>query len=123
VLIERVRQRLGQAICQSLLGENKALQVLTLDPAVESQLLHGMRGSAGHPAAVDPKLAEQLIARLVQHAERMMSHNLLPVLLCSPDLRRHLRALSERVLPHLRVLAMTEVPQNLELKSFAVVGS
>jgi flagellar biosynthesis protein FlhA len=123
VLIERVRQRLGQAICQSLLGENKALQVLTLDPAVESQLLHGMRGSAGHPAAVDPKLAEQLMARLVQHAERMMSHNLLPVLLCSPDLRRHLRALSERVLPHLRVLAMTEVPQNLELKSYAVVGS
>jgi flagellar biosynthesis protein FlhA len=53
----------------------------------------------------------------------MMSHNLLPVLLCSPDLRRHLRALSERVLPHLRVLAMTEVPQNLELKSYAVVGS
>jgi flagellar biosynthesis protein FlhA len=122
LLIERVRQRLGHAICQSLVGENKALQVLTLDPGIESQLLHGMRSGNGQAPAVDPKLAEQLMARLVQQAERMMGHNLLPVLLCSPDLRRHMRALSERVLPHLRVLAMTEVPQTLELKSYAVVG-
>ena len=39
------------------------------------------------------------------------------------ELRRHLRALSERVVPHLRVLAMTEVPQSIELKSYAVVGA
>ena len=51
-----------------------------------------------------------------------MRGNLLPVLLCSPDLRRHLRTLSERVLPHLRVLAMTEVPRSVELKSYAVVS-
>ncbi len=63
------------------------------------------------------------MARLVQQAERMMKGNLLPVLLCSPELRRHLRSLSERVLPHLRVLSMNEVPQAVELKSFAVVGA
>ena len=45
----------------------------------------------------------------------------LPVLLCAPELRRHVRALSERVMPHLRVLSMAEVPQNVELKSFGVV--
>ena len=52
----------------------------------------------------------------------MMKGNLLPVLLCSPELRRPLRALSERVLPHLRVIAMTEVPQTVELKAYAVVA-
>jgi flagellar biosynthesis protein FlhA len=124
VLVERVRQRLGAAICQSLVGEGNALHVLTLDPQIEGQLLHGLREAEVRQApAVDALLAEQFIAGLVRHAEKMMKSNLLPVLLCSPELRRHLRLLSERVLPHLRVLAMTEVPNTVELRSYGVVGT
>jgi flagellar biosynthesis protein FlhA len=121
-LVERVRQRLGAAICQQLVGEGNTLHVLTLDPQIEGQLVHGLRGgdSAQGPA-IDPLLAEQFMARLVQHAEKMMKSNLLPVLLCAPELRRHLRLLSERVLPHLRVVAMTEVPNTVELRSYGVV--
>ncbi len=123
-LTERVRHRLGHAICQQLLGEAAALQVMTLDPAMESQFMHSVRqAETGQPLIIDPKLAEQFMGRLVTLSERMMKHNLLPVLLCAPDLRRHLRALSERVLPHLRILSMTEVPQAIELKSYAVVGA
>lgn len=125
MLTELVRQRLAHAICQALLGDASALQVMTLDPAIESQLLHSAHarnpdGSA--PSfAIDPKLAETLTSRLALQAERMMKSNLLPVLLCAPELRRHLRALSERVMPHLRVLAMTEIPNNIELRSWSVV--
>jgi flagellar biosynthesis protein FlhA len=72
--------------------------------------------------AVEPKLAEQLLSRLAAHAERMMKGNMLPVLLCSPDLRRHLRALSERVVPHLRILSMAEVPNSVNLKSCGIVS-
>jgi flagellar biosynthesis protein FlhA len=123
-LVERVRQRLGRAICQSLLGDTTALHVLTLDPGLEGQLLHGLRTvDPDHAPALDPQLTEQVVSRLVQHAEKMMKGNLLPVLLCAPDLRRHMRALSERVLPHLRVLAMTEIPHTIELRSYAVVGA
>ncbi|MDQ0086085.1 flagellar biosynthesis protein FlhA [Variovorax boronicumulans] len=124
-LTEVVRQRLGHAICQGLLGDATSLQVLTLDPAIESQFLqsvHVATEAAGARSFVlDPRLTEQLMKRLVQQAERMMKNNLLPVLLCAPELRRHVRALSERVMPHLRVLSMSEVPQTIELKSFSVV--
>lgn len=126
-LTELVRHRLGQAICQSLLGEAQALQVLTLDPSIESQFLQSIQsamqgaGATGN-VVLDPRLAEQFLGRLVQQAERMMKNNLLPVLLCSPELRRHVRALSERVMPHLRVLSMAEIPQNIELKSWGVVA-
>ncbi len=123
VLIERVRQRLGQAICQALVGESNALHVLTLDAGIESQLLHGLRGiEPSHAPVLDPLLTEQFMTRLAQQAEKMMKNNLLPVLLCAPDLRRHIRTLSERVMPHLRVLSMTEIPHTIELRSFAVVG-
>jgi len=122
-LTERVRQRLGQAICQQLIGDAGTLHVMTLDPSLESQFMHSMRSvEAGQPLVIDPKVAEQFMSKLVMQAERMMKGNLLPVLLCSPELRRHLRTLSERVLPHLRVLAMTEVPQTIELKSYGVVS-
>lgn len=125
-LTELVRQRLGHAICQGLLGDTTSLQVLTLDPAVESEFLQSVKTAMGGTEAgggfvLDPQLSEQLMKRLVQQAERMMKSNLLPVLLCAPELRRHVRALSERVLPHLRVLSMTEVPHTVELKSFGVV--
>ena len=124
-LTEFVRKRLGHAICQGLLGEASSLQVLTLDPTVESQFLQSVQaageGASAQPLVIDPRLTEQLMKRLVQQAERMMKNNLLPVLLCAPELRRHVRALSERVMPHLRVLSMAEVPHNVELKSFGVV--
>jgi len=124
-LTEIVRQRLGHAICQALLGDARSLQVLTLDPAIESRFLQSLQATGEADAAlhmaIEPRLGEQLVKRLVQQAEHMMKSNLLPVLLCAPELRRHLRALSERVLPHLRVLSMTEVPHSIELKSFGVI--
>jgi flagellar biosynthesis protein FlhA len=128
-LTEVVRHRLGHAICQGLLGEANTLHVMTIDPAVESQFMQSLQAAQGmqaqpqasQPLVLEPRMAEQFIAKLVQHAERMMKSNLLPVMLCSPELRRHVRALSERVAPHLRVLSMAEIPQSIELKSYAVV--
>jgi len=126
-LTEVVRHRLGSAICQSLLGDATALQVMTLDPAIESEFLQALMAARSNdgmpqPFVIEPRMAEQFIARLVQQAERMMKSNLLPVLLCSPELRRHVRTLSERVMPHLRVLSMAEIPQNIELKSWGVIA-
>jgi flagellar biosynthesis protein FlhA len=122
-LTELARQKLGAAICQALLGDQPALHVLTLDPLVEQNLMQSVRTTEpGSSMAVEPKLAEQLLSRLAAHAERMMKGNMLPVLLCSPDLRRHLRALSERVVPHLRILSMAEVPNSVNLKSCGIVS-
>jgi len=126
-LTELVRHRLGHAICQGLVGEANALHVMTLDPAIEAEFMQSVQAArsgegAPQPFFLEPSLAEQFITRLVQQAERMMKHNLLPVLLCAPELRRHVRALSERVVPHLRVLSMAEVPRSLELKSWGVVA-
>jgi flagellar biosynthesis protein FlhA len=127
-LTDMVRLRLGQAICQELLGSASFLQVMTIDPVIEGRFLQTILGARGDgsglsaPISLDPRLTEQFVARLVQLGEKMMKQNLLPVLLCAPELRRHVRTLSERVMPHLRVLAMTEVPQSIELRSYGVVS-
>ncbi|WP_048437842.1 flagellar biosynthesis protein FlhA [Caenimonas sp. SL110] len=123
LLTERVRQRLGHAICQGLVGEAPVLQVMTLDPMIESRLLQGLQAAHADAQSYgpEPRLAEQFMARMMQQAEQMMKSNLLPVLLCAPDLRRHIRSLCERAVPHLRVLSLAEIPQTIELKSYSVV--
>ena len=114
-----MRQRLGAAICQQLMGDAQTLQVLTLDPALETKL----RASTDQSSiAIDPKFVEQMLSRIVGQAEQMMRSNLLPVLLCAPDLRRHVRSLTERAVPHMRVLSVTEVPSSIALKAFGSVS-
>ena len=123
VLTELVRQKLGAAICQALLGDMTALQVMTLEPQLEQTLMQSVKSSdLQTQLVVEPKLAEQLLARLSTQSERMMKSNMLPVLLCSPDLRRHLRSLSERVIPHMRILSMAEIPNSINLKAFCMVS-
>ena len=121
-LTELVRQRLGLAICQGLADASGSLVVLTLDPAIEDSLSTSLRTAEDKAALVlEPRFAEQVLSRIGAQVERMLKSNVMPVLLCSPELRRHLRRLTERVLPHLAVVSMNEVPNNLSLKSFGVV--
>ena len=121
-LIEQVRQRLGPAICRTLAGARGELSVLTLDPSIEQRIAGSLQGSdeVKH-LLLEPKFAEAIVTRIAGQVEQMMKSNITPVLLCAPELRRHLRTVTERVLPHLAVLAITEIPPNLNLRSFGVV--
>ncbi|MGU7783230.1 flagellar biosynthesis protein FlhA [Burkholderia sp. PU8-34] len=123
LLVERVRQKLGHGICQRLLGDKDALAVLTLDPVLESAIAHNLQGADGAGAFVlDPRLAESFLARLAAQVESMLRQKLSPVLLCRPELRRHLKIFSRRIAPHLAVLSMNEIPHVINLRSFAMVS-
>ncbi len=123
-LTELVRQKLGPVICQSLANDDGDLYVLTLDPAVERSISSGIRSDGEKSALVlEPKLAEQVLTGLAAQVEQMMNSNMMPVLLCAPELRRYIRQFTERVMPHLSVLSMSEVPNNVSLKSFGMVGT
>jgi flagellar biosynthesis protein FlhA len=121
-LTEKVRERIGPAICQSLANSAGELYVLTFDPSLEQAITQGVRTVDEKPTLVlEPRLAEQLLRRLGGEMERMMSSNHTPVILCSPNLRRYVRKLTERVLPQLAVISLSEVPTTVSLKAFAMV--
>jgi len=121
-LTERVRERIGPSICQSLANATGELYVLTFDPSVEQAITHAIRAVDDKSALVlEPKLAEQLLHRLSADIERMLANNLMPVVLCSPNLRRHVRKFTERLLPQLSVLSLSEVPNHVHLKAFGMV--
>lgn len=123
-LTELVRQRLAASICQPLIADSGYMHVLTFDPAVEQSLAKSLRAANGATAnlVLEPRFAEQVLGGAMAQVERMMKSSMVPVLLCAPELRRHVRVLTERLMPHLRVLAITEVPNNVNLKSFGSIG-
>ena len=115
--------RIQPLICQSLANKEGDLHVLLLDPAVERALSAGVRNDQEKTRlALEPKLAEQVLTRIAGSVERMMQSNLMPVLLCAPELRRHLRSYTERVMPHLSVVSMSEIPSAINVKSFGMVS-
>ncbi|TQV73560.1 flagellar biosynthesis protein FlhA [Exilibacterium tricleocarpae] len=122
LLTELVRQKLGPAICQPLV-KGSELQVLVFDPKVEQQIATSLRREADRSLLImEPSFAEQVLTRLAAQAERMLGASLAPVLLCSPELRRHIRRITERSIPHLAVLSMSEVPPSVNVQSHGMVS-
>jgi len=121
-LTEAVRQQLGHGICHALRRNHPDLAVLSLDPRLESQIAENLKRAGGGDAfLIDPRLAEQLIRRLIPMTETMMRESLAPVLLCGPEIRRHLKTFTRRSIPRLSVISVNEVPHTIDLRSFSVV--
>ena len=123
-LAERVRERLGPSICQKFNDARGELHVLTLAPEIERTLLVNQRAADGRSSLFsDMGQLDAFIKHLAEQAEGMMGRSLMPVLLCPSPLRRPLRGLIQRSLPHVAVVGLNEVPSTMMVRSFASVGN
>lgn len=118
-LVELVREGLALPICQKLITNQNSLQVLTLESSLEQKLKQSI--SNKDYLALEPSLTENLITSLAHQVEHMLKERKRPILLCSSLLRRHIKQLTQRVIPHLTVLAMNEIPFNIQVESFGIV--
>ncbi len=122
-LTELVRQKLNNGICHDLRAGGEQLAVLSLNPRLEAQITDNIRRSDGKSGfVIEPRLAEQLIRNLMPMADKMMQQGLSPVLLCGPEIRRHLKTFTRRTIPRLAIVSVSEVPSSIDLRSFDVVS-
>ena len=99
------------------------LPVLTLDPLLEHALLEALRpGEAGSFLALDPEVAERLLAEVSASATAAEQQGRQPVLVCAAPIRPALRRLVRNVQPGLAVLSYLEIGRQLELESMGVVS-
>lgn len=121
-LTDHVRERLAPVICQQLADAKGEIHVLTFDPAVEQSLAGAIRATEEKTALVlEPRFAEQILRRISEEVERMTRGSIRPVLLCAPNLRRHVRRFTERLVPQLSVLSLNEISSHTSLRAFGVV--
>ena len=122
-LTEMVRQKLSHGICHGLRGSAEQLAVMSLNPRVEAQIADNIRRSDGAGAfVIEPRLAEQLMRKLIPMADAMVRQSLAPVLLVGPEVRRHLKTFTRRSVPKLAVVSVNEVPHTIDLKSFDILN-
>lgn len=122
-LAEKVRERLGASICQAVADPQGEVHVLTLAPEVERQFLQAVRQKeAAQSLFTDPGHFDLFHTSLVKHSEAMMAKSHLPVLLCPAAVRRQLRLLLQRSLPHVTILGINELPSTAKVRAFGMVG-
>jgi len=122
-LTAAVRVALGRAIIQQIYPGVGELQVIALDPQLESILLQATKTHGGEVAGLEPGLAETLLRQteqVVQHQEQM---GLPPVLLVPAPLRLLLARFLRRIAPQLKVISHSEMPESKTIKVVAALGS
>ncbi|MFZ4858507.1 MAG: flagellar biosynthesis protein FlhA [Desulfuromonadaceae bacterium] len=123
VLTEFVRQGLGRFIVDQYKLEDETLLLVTIDREVEDLIAEAIQPSdQGNYLAIEPAIAQQIISSIRSMSERFSSSGAQPVLLASPSIRRHVRKLIERFVPHMAVLSHNEIPQNIKIQSLGVVS-
>lgn len=117
MLTEYVRSALARQISKQFSGDDGILRVLTLDPRIEEEILRTQDGYS-----LEPRWLNRLYSALQDQINRVTQEGYIPVILCSPGVRRIFRNIVERVAPRLNILSYQEITPELEVHSLGVVG-
>ena len=119
-LAEKVRERLGSIIYERFLSADGTLQVMTIAPELESHMLAMVR--VNNESILPPQYIDKFLRSIVQETEKQLANNVQPVLLCSPSIRRPLRAMISRAIPHVEVLSIAELGQFIQISSAGIIS-
>lgn len=122
ILTEYVRQKLARSITKDLLNEDGTLSVHILSQNIESIIRDGIQKTdQGSFLSIEPNLGKRIVSGMNTAIERTMVLNQMPVILCSPIIRRHLRRLVERFIPNVSIISHNELPMNIKLQSVGTI--
>ncbi len=122
MIVELVRVKLGRMICMRYRTPEGELPVVAVSPEIEQVISDAVhKGEQMSFLALEPTVAEQLIAKVRETIDGISS-DLVPVVLCSTSVRRHLRYLIERFVPNVVVLSHNEIPTDLKIQSLGVIS-
>jgi flagellar biosynthesis protein FlhA len=117
LLADYCRQSLSRSILKPLMGPGNVLHALTLDGPLEALLGDSVvQTQDGSYLNVDPATVNTMLTALQAEYQRVSAIGMLPVVLCSAKVRRHLKQVSEPVLPRLAVLSYNEIDRDVEIQ-------
>jgi flagellar biosynthesis protein FlhA len=123
ILTEQVRAALHRTIMRNLMSESNELYVLTVERDAEDAFIQSLRSTdTGIQFAPDPQLIQAFMESMTKESEKFSSIQALPVVLCSPVLRPHLKRLIDRFVPGIVVISHNEIGIEAKLKPLGSVG-
>ena len=119
-LTREVRIALAPAIVQQIYGFVRELDVIALEPRLESVLMQGL--APGATAPIEPGVAD-FVARSATRAATEQEESGVPSVLLVPDrIRVPMARLVRKGAPRLRVLGHAEIPEDLSIRIDRVIG-
>ncbi len=122
ILTEYVRQKLSRLILSSYTDESETISILTLANQIEDTIRESVKGSdQGSFLSLSPDLAQKIIEAIQEKTEAVSNKGYVPIIICNPVIRRHLRHLIERFLPHVVVLSHNELTNDIKIESLGTI--
>ena len=123
ILAEYVRQALSRQICESYTSKEGFITVVTIDPNLEETMIGAVHQSEyGAFLALDPNIGERILGQISTQIDAFRKMKILPVLLCSPRLRPHLKRFIERSFPEVAVLSYNEIVPQVKVQSIGMIS-
>ncbi|PWF21201.1 flagellar biosynthesis protein FlhA [Corticimicrobacter populi] len=117
-LLPQVRRSLGRALVQQWFEGKNELRVIGLEPRLERVLGQAISTSG----ALEPGLAETVLRETQAAVEQQEANGDPPVLLVPTPLRTALAQFLRMHIPHMAVLANSEIPSDHIIRVTAVIG-
>jgi flagellar biosynthesis protein FlhA len=124
VLTEAVRHGLARTICNQYRDEGNTIHCVTLEPALEDTINgYVERNERGSFLTLPPQIARQISENVAASVAKLMQQGFHGVVLCSPQVRAHVRRLIETSLPAVAVLSYNEIVKGMSVESVGIVGA
>ena len=122
ILTEYVRQSLKRAISGKYFSPNEVTNVITLDPAVEQEIMGAVKNTEqGSYLALDPERVKKIIGSLTEQLKKLEDMGRNPIVITSPIVRLYFKKLASDYFKDIIVISYNEVESNVELQSVGMV--
>ncbi|MEE9281583.1 MAG: flagellar biosynthesis protein FlhA [Myxococcota bacterium] len=123
LLTELVRERLAAQISAQLAPDGK-VGLLVLSTALE-QMISGsiQRTDHGTLVSLDAGQIAKIVGAVREAVDKVSVMHPDPPILCAPDIRPHLRRMTERFLPRSAVVSANELAPDVQVESIGTIGA
>ncbi len=121
ILTEYVRHALSRLISVPFVQHDGTMPVITMDRNVEDTIQTAIQHREhGSYLALDPTIAQKILDS-INNLTTSFPGGGQPVLLVIPQIRPHVRRLTERYFPNLTILSHNEITSNITIQSLGTV--
>jgi flagellar biosynthesis protein FlhA len=118
VLTEHVRHALARTLTKMHLTPEGKIAAITLGHSLESAISDALQQTEhGSFLSLDPAIAQRMMNQMAASIEKISSLNYQPVVMCSAQIRYHVKRLVDRFMPRVVVLSYDEILSNVEIQS------
>ena len=124
VLTEYVRQSLKRAISSKFFSPTESTTIITLDPAVEQQIMNSVKQSEqGAYITLEPEVTKQIIKSTEEMIDKLEKMGKPAIIITSPIVRMYYKRLTQDYFKDLIVISYNEIESNVELQSVGMVST